>query len=150
MNKTELLAAVASKFAAVDTEEKHNTLQSITYYTVNVFDVVGETCRSAKVPFFVKDDNLSGEEAYWGGGEPKPSPGSPTFAQETQAWINSKIGITVGDKTIMMSEQFSVNNVQERATAVLTLKDAGTGNLSAAKVMVWRVAGVFQYQVVAA
>lgn len=48
-------------------------MEGITYYTRPAYDVAGDTCRAITVPFFVKDDGLLAEEAYWGGSEPKPA-----------------------------------------------------------------------------
>ncbi len=150
MNKAELLAALEGKFAVILVVTRKSEVQGVAYYVANVFDVVGNTGRTVNVMFFVKDEGGAGETAYWGSSEPKPAPGPTTFAQEAQTWLQSKIDVTVSGKTIRIYDQFSADNVQERARVRLTLEDVGTGTLSTAEVALWKVAGAFQYKIITA
>ena len=150
MNKAELLVALENKFEAVLAVTKQSEVAGISYYVANVFDVVGDTGRTVNVMFFVRDEGGAGEEAYWGGSEPKPAPGPATFAQEAQVWLQSKIDVTVGSNIIRMYDQFSANEAQQRARVRLTLEDTGTGALPTVDVLLWKVAGQFQYKVTTA
>ncbi len=150
MDKAELLAALTGKFDTVLSVAKRSEVADLTYYAANVFNVVGNVGRTVNVMFFVIDDGGAGEVAYWGSAEPKPAPGPPTFAAEAQTWLHSKIDVTVGSKIIRMFDQFSADNVQERARVRLTLEDTGAGTLSTIDVALWKVAGAFQYKVITA
>ena len=148
MKKADVLAALESKFAAVLDVGKRSEVAGIGYYVANVFDTTGDVGRTVNVMFFVKDEGTQDEAAYWGNAEPKPDPGAPTFAQEAQAWLQSKIDVTVGSKIIRMFDQFSADNVQERARVRLTLEDTETGVLSTVDVALWKVQQAFQYKII--
>jgi len=150
MNKAELLVELEGKFEDVLAVVKQSEVAGVSYYVANVFDVVGDTGRTINVMFFVKDESLAGEVAFWGSSEPKPTPPPvvPTFADEAQAWLQSKIDVAVGSNNIRMFDQFTADNVQERARVRLTLENTGTGVLSTVDVALWKVAGVFQYKVI--
>jgi len=152
MNKAQLLAALEGKFAAILAVAKQSEVASISYYVANVFDVMGDTGRTVNVMFFVKNDGLAGEAAYWGGGEPKPAPPPvvPTFGDEAQVWLRSKLDVTVDSSIVRMYDQFSADNTQERARVRLTLEAVATGALSTVDVALWKAAGVFQYKVITA
>lgn len=150
MNKTELLAALAGKFDTVISVAKQSEVSGVSYYVANVFNVAGDTGNTINVMFFVKGEGTAGEAAYWGGSEPKPAPGPATFADEAQAWLQSKIDVTVGSNIIRMFDQLSADNVQQRARVRLTLESVSTGNLSTVDVALWKVAGVFQHKVITA
>jgi hypothetical protein len=148
MNKVDLLAALESKFEAVLSTEKKSEVADVSYYVANVFDVVGDTGRTVNIMFFVKDEGQPEETAYWGNSEPKPAPGPATFAQEAQAWLQSKIDATVGDKIVRMFDQLSADNTQKRARVRLTLEDTEAGTLSSIEVALWKTAEEFQYKVI--
>lgn len=148
MNKADILAALESKFAAVLNVAKKSEVASVGYYVANVFDAVGDTGRTINVMFFVQGEGTQDEAAYWGNAEPKPAPGAPTFAQEAQAWLQSKIDVTMGSKIIRMFDQFSADNVQERARVRLTLEDTETGALSSIEAALWKAGEAFQYKVI--
>ena len=152
MNKAELLTALAGKFDTVISVAKQSEVLGVSYYVANVFDVMGDTGRTVNVMFFVKNDGLAGEVAYWGGGEPKPAPPPvvPTFGDEAQVWLRSKLDVTVNSNIIRMFDQFSADNTQERARVRLTLEAVATGALSTVDVALWKAAGVFQYKVITA
>jgi hypothetical protein len=151
MNKADILAALESKFEAVLDVTKRSEVAGVRYYVANVFDTSGAVGRTINLMFFVKDEGSQDETAYWGNSEPKPAPGPATFAQEAQAWLQSKIDATVGDKIVRMFDQLSADNVQERARVRLTLEDAQTGDLSEITAALWKDAqGNFQYKVITA
>ena len=150
MKKQDILAEITSKFDTVISIAKQSEVAGIAYYVANVFNVVGNAGNTINIPFFVKDEGGAGEMAYWGGGEPKPAPGPITFTQEVQAWLQSKIDVTVGSNTIRMFDQLSTDDAQQRARVRLTLEHTGTGALSTVNVALWKVARAFQYKVITA
>lgn len=150
MNRTELEAKIAEKFERVMLVQKKSDVANIGYYVATVFDVAGDVGRTVNIMFFVEDEGTVDEKAVWGASEPKPAPGDPTFAQEAQVWLQSKIDVTIGDNIIRIFDQLSADNVQERARVRLALEDVGTGTLSTVDVALWKVAGEFQYKVIAA
>ena len=148
MNKATLEVAIASKFEAVLQTTLKSTVSNVKYYVANVLDVVGDTARTINVMYFVVDEGEPSEAAYWGNTEPKPTPSNPAFSDLAQIWLQGKIDVTVGDKIVRMYDQFSADDIQERARVRLTLEDTGTGGLSTIDVALWEVAGEFQYKVI--
>ena len=150
MNKAQLLQALESKFAAVLDISKRSDVAGVAYYVANVFDVDGNTGRTLNVMFFVQNEGAPNELAYWGSAEPKPAPGPLTFTQQAQAWLQSKIDATVGGKIIRMYDQFTADELQQRARVRLTLEDTVSGLLSTADAALWKAAGSFQYKLISA
>ena len=149
MKKADLITVLNSKFTAVlSITQQGPETNGVRYYIANVFDVSGNAGNTFNVWFFVKDEGTAAEAAYWGGAEPKPAPGPATFADEATTWLRGKIDVTVSGKIIRMFDQFSVDNVQQRAQARLTLEDTGTETLSHINIALWKQAGAFQYKII--
>jgi len=146
MNRIELEAKIVEKFERLMLVELKSDVGGVRYYVATVYQVAGNVGRTENVMFFVTDEGTEDELARWGGTDRDPAPSDPTFAQEAQAWLQSKIGVTVSGKIIRGYKNFSADNVQGRAWLRLGLEDAATGELTGVEVALWRTDGQFQYK----
>lgn len=92
MNKSELIAALNSKYYLVFPEVKDTRTygSNLKYYKAIVFDEDGDSLRRGEVFFYVENEGGGGEVAHWHGAEPKPTPVT-TFRDEVDTYIQSKI-----------------------------------------------------------
>ena len=148
MNKQQLLEALATKFERLLSVSERSDIEGVKYYLANVFDTAHDTARTINVMFFVQDEGSPNETAYWGNSEPKPTPAPPDFAQQAQAWLQTHIDVTVDNNNVRKFDQFSADNIQQRARARLTLEHKDTGVLTTIYVALWKTADTFQYKII--
>lgn len=89
MIKQELIDELKNKFYKVDEANirEGKTEAGITAWSVGVFDKVGDAIRKRNLTFYTE-----GDEAYWGGSEPKVTPPTPdTFRSRVQGFIDAKV-----------------------------------------------------------
>lgn len=82
MNKTELLDALNVKFHLVLTPTvRQDVTPTLKEYRVMVYDLIGDGIRGHHITFFVENEGLGTEAAFWAPSEPKP-PAPPVTPQE--------------------------------------------------------------------
>ena len=72
--------------------------------------------------FYVVDEGMATEIAYWHGSEPKPAPPAPGFDAELRAWLDTK----VADDTILFYNVIGILPAIERARVDVVLKQVDT------------------------
>ena len=119
MTKQDLLDALSTKFHRVeDPGEPRQKYGNLWYYLVKVYDLVGEGLRDMNIPFYVEDEGLPSEVAYWSPSEPKPTPVSG-FQQEVTIYISGKIA----DGTIEGAFSEMLDTVNETAIYKVVMPD---------------------------
>jgi hypothetical protein len=124
MNKTELLAALATK-----------------YYLVKVYDKVGDAIRDMNIGFYVDLEGTGSEAAYWSPSEPKPVAGTG-FQQEVMDYIKTKISAGAIEGAFITA----IDQVKEIASGVAIVDVAGT--LAEKKIFVDRSGGNLRHRVI--
>ncbi len=69
MKKEDIISALDQRFSAVSVE-KVEEVRGITVYVANVMDISGDTATRRNVVFYVMDEGLGTEAAYWHGSDP--------------------------------------------------------------------------------
>ena len=119
MTKAELIAKLQTKFHRVeDPGEPRQKYGNLWYYLVKVYDLVGEGLRDVNIPFYVEDEELPSEAAYWSPSEPKPAT-IEGFQQKVDAYISSKIT----DGTIEAAFVEAINVMYEVAIFKVVMPD---------------------------
>lgn len=90
MTKSELLTELGTKFYKVLNPTMHQEEGGLRWYTVKVYDRIGDAIRDSNIPFYVENEGEINEIAYWSPSEPKPDPVSG-FQQEIDIYIAGKI-----------------------------------------------------------
>lgn len=94
MNKSELLAELATKFYKVGTANQQSIDEfGIQYYLVKVYDKVGDAIRDMNLAFYVEAEGQVTEAAYWSPSEPKPTVVPSGFQVDIDNYIQSKIDV---------------------------------------------------------
>ena len=120
----------------------HTVETHITYWWDN--DVMN---KSNKL-FFVVDPGTANEAAAWiQHNDPKPPAPEPTFQQEMDAWLNSKLDTAFGSLTLRHVESTTANNALERGTASVIVENSA-GEFVRMGVALWRAAGEWQLKVI--
>lgn len=108
MTKTELLAAIASKYEYVATEidvtDQEQQAVGLRAFTVNVWDVEGDSIRKSQIHFLTTTDE---SVAYWRGEEPKKAV-VPNFRSRVEAYLDSAAAI----------EAYVIDNVSDKHARV--------------------------------
>jgi len=118
MTKQDLLNALTTKFRRVETPHEQATYGNLKYYLVKVYDLIGDALRDANIAFYVEDEGLPTEAAYWSPSEPKKAPATG-FQQEVTAYVASKIA----DGTIEGAFSEMVDQVNENAIYTVVMPD---------------------------
>lgn len=121
MTKQDLLDALDAKFHKVAVVTEQSEEAGVKWYLAGVFDIndAGTGMVRKNIPFYVEDEGLSTEEAYWGPAEPKPTPGDPSFDQRVRAFIASK----VADATILYGTVLSMDVLSLKAHGEVIMPD---------------------------
>lgn len=118
MNKSELIAALGTKFYKVDEAGIHegNTEAGITVWGIGVFEKIGEVVRKLNLTFYT-----FGDDAFWGVSEPNPTPPipEPTFTDRANTFIASKIA----DSTIKFGYIEQVSELTQKALCTAIMPD---------------------------
>jgi len=115
MNKSELLTALGVIYDAVGVPVQQPISEgNINAYQVQGYLASGDIMNRRSVYFFVIDEGLPGEAAYWAAHEPeKPTPSSQ-FVQDVEAFLAAKIA----DSTIELAIITGIDEANERAVIV--------------------------------
>ena len=141
MNKSELLAALAAKFYFVDPPVVVSTTGTIKRYTSQCFDLLGDALRRVTVDFYVQDEGLPGEIAFWATQEPVNN-AATNFHRDCEAYIAAKIT----DGTIRAGFIVEMDPIREVAVAWGYVVVAG--DLNEVKVLLRRVSGSITHTLV--
>ena len=139
MTKTQLLAALSTKFYKVFTPSLEQTYGNLKWYVVKVYDKVGDTLRDTNIAFFVEDEGLAREAAYWSPSEPKPA-AAATFQANLQTYITEKIA----DSTIKGAFTESIDTVNEKAVVKAVLDQEGT--YVEKRLFIYKESGAFKHK----
>ncbi len=121
MTKADLIAALATKYFIVRTPVLQSTEGDLNWYTAKVYDKIDEALREGNISFWVQNDGISGETAYWSPAEPKPAP-TTTFVGELEDYIGSKITAGVIEGGFITY----INESNEIAYGIAIVDQAGT------------------------
>ena len=119
MTKDELIAALQSKFHIIlDVMDVKVITPTLNFYRVKVFDLVNGGLRDQNISFYVENEGLATEAAYWAPSEPKPTP-----VENAQALLKAFLDSKITDATVrsyrIMEGTF---NIETRTVVVEALK----------------------------
>lgn len=122
MKKQDLIDSLANKFAIIGTAQLQDESEGFKYYLIGVWEIIGDTANRLNYTFYVKDEELPTEAAYWHGKEPKPTP-STSFSQDVFIYFKDLID---SDPDIYGGYIDDVINSQETAIGRL-IRKSGQG-----------------------
>ena len=88
MDKAELLDRLSQKFTGFLTPDLIRTKDDVNEYTIEVYDVDGDIVLPQIIGFYVKNEGVASEAAFWKNSEPKSR---SAFAKEVDDYIAAKI-----------------------------------------------------------
>ncbi len=128
MTKAELIQKLQTKYHKVGTPHPQYTSgdppvptpdeNGLQWYLVKVHDLVNGGLRDINIAFYVENEGLGNEAAYWSPSEPKPDPVSG-FQNEVAIYIASKIT----DDTIEAAFSEQLDAVNEVAIFKVAMPD---------------------------
>ena len=118
MTKAELMVALEGKFYKVFTPALQQTYDNLKYYLVKVYDKIGDAIRDQNIPFYVEDEGLPSEAAFWSPSEPKPDK-IPGVQEKLNGFISAKIE----DGTIEAAFAEQIDPVNETAIYKVVMPD---------------------------
>jgi hypothetical protein len=133
MNKTQLLAALATKYTIVGTPEEQpaQAFDQVTVYRVLVADAVGDVASVGTVTFFVRfEGNVGGTEtAYWANSEPKVA---GSFGAMVAQKITQAFGAQSGNGAVILGGNLKavfdvvIDEPNSRGRATVVIDTSGT------------------------
>lgn len=134
MNKAQAVAAINAAFYYATDPYQESVTGPVARYSVTTYDRVGDLMRRGLVTFYVRDEGLPGEAAFWEG-RPPASQTVATFRSDVDAYIAAKIA----DNTIRAAVVVAMDEARE--TAVAWAYVTVSANLNEVKVLLRRVGG---------
>ena len=124
MTKQELLDIITSKVDTILSTNQVEAIGNVKWYVSNVVVTNNDVLTKKNINFYVVDEGLAGEAAYWQNSNPYPTPVTP---DAIIAAVDTYLaGLVTNDTIKAVINTPSVDVGRKVATASVIVDDAGT------------------------